>query len=75
MRAVCHADARWHCHRQYSTALSCHADAGDHVAVAGERDATTHGGVATPGYREERIKRLARLYEWKEVGRAHPNER
>src|SRR5436190_21662786 len=50
------------------------SDAGDHPALAGERHAAAHRGVATAGDGEEGIEVCAWLHEGDEVSGAHADE-
>src|SRR5437879_8289883 len=51
------------------------SDAGDHLALAGERHAAAHRGVSTAGDGEEGIEGRAWLHEGDEVSGAHADER
>jgi hypothetical protein len=53
---------------------AAHSDAGDHLALAGERDAAAHRGVSAAGDREEGIQLRAWLHERNEVSGAHADE-
>src|SRR5437016_5225262 len=50
------------------------SDAGDHLALAGERHAAAHRGVSPAGDGEEGIKGCAWLHEGDEVSGAHADE-
>src|SRR2546430_5096390 len=54
---------------------SAHADACDHLALAGQRYSAAHRRVAASRDHDERIQRLARLHQRHEVGRAQAHER
>src|SRR5437660_12456058 len=51
------------------------SDAGDHLALAGERHAPAHRGVSTARDGEEGIEFRAWLHEWDEVSGADADER
>jgi hypothetical protein len=50
------------------------SDAGDHLALAGDRHAAAHRRVSTGAYGEQGIELRAWLHEGDEVSRAHTNE-
>ena len=68
------------CHRRFDDGdvlLGCpaaDADAGDHLAVVGERHAAAHRGVSTAGDGEEGVELRAGLHEGDEVGGADADE-
>ena len=51
------------------------SDAGDHLALAGERHAAAHRGISTAGDGEQRIQVRAWLDEGDEVSGAYADER
>src|SRR5712691_8027314 len=53
---------------------AAYSDAGDHLALAGERHAAAHRGVSTASDGEEGIEGRAWLHKRDEVSRAHADE-